>query len=754
MGGLKNIARVTLLGVLIVSTILLFQVPSVGFDYDFEKFYPEDDPETQFFEEHRQRFESDNDFVFIALRHEGGVFDQDFLQRATDFVDSLKQDKDAREVQSLTHLEEAIKTPFSRFVAFEPYIHPSEPDRFAKDSARIFKRPELINSFISAKGDALLVSLKHRQFMPKAACDSLKMRLEGLMDFYQFEDYKLAGRTIGMGYYVDQMQFETVQFIGLSFILVIAFLIISFRSVWGVLIPLIIVTFSMLWIVGFMGLVGQPINLVLTVLPSIIFVVAMSDVMHLVSKYFDELRAGKDRSTAIKVAYKEVGFATLLTSITTSIGFLTLLSINMPPIRNFGIYTSIGVMFAFVLAYTLLPALLVLIRPPKVAFRPSRKNLWFKFLHGSFVQVLRWRRTIFFGFLGIIGISLFGLSMVQADYFLLEDLKKDSPLRQDYDYFDSELLGLRPFEMAITVKEEGKDIFDYEVLQEVNKVEEYLMEEYGLKRTLSIVSVLKIANRTEHGGQSSYYKFPTKEETDSYLETIEKFDKKGRMRLFVDSTKTRGRISSTMGDVGLYAVQDKNVELHAFLEENIDQDLVEFKLTGTGHLLDKNMSSLSQKLVGGLLLAVGIVSLLMGLLYRSFKIVLIAMVPNILPMLMLSAILGFTGINLSVSTAVIFTVSFGIAVDDTIHFMSKFKLELNKGRSFLYALKRTYLSTGRAIILTTLILCSGFLLLMLSDFLGTFYIGLLISCTLFFALFADLFFLPVLMLYFYKKKGK
>ena len=154
----------------------------------------------------------------------------------------------------------------------------------------------------------------------------------------------------------------------------------------------------------------------------------------------------------------------------------------------------------------------------------------------------------------------------------------------------------------------------------------------------------------------------------------------------------------------------------------------------------------------GLLLAVGIVSLLMGFLYRSLRIVLIAIVPNVLPLIILAAILGFSGISLSVSTAIIFTISFGIAVDDTIHFMSKFKLEMNKGKPFLYALKRTYLSTGRAIILTTLILCSGFLLLMLSDFLGTFYVGLLICCTLFAALVADLFLLPILMLYFYKYK--
>ncbi|MBK6526808.1 MAG: MMPL family transporter [Crocinitomicaceae bacterium] len=132
--------------------------------------------------------------------------------------------------------------------------------------------------------------------------------------------------------------------------------------------------------------------------------------------------------------------------------------------------------------------------------------------------------------------------------------------------------------------------------------------------------------------------------------------------------------------------------------------------------------------------------------------VLIALTVNILPLLMIGALLGFAGIDMKVSTAIIFTISFGIAVDDTLHFMSRFRLELSKGRTYLYALKRTFLSTGKAIVLTSVILCAGFLLLLFSDFLGTFYVGLLISLTLLFALLADLFLLPVLLMIFHKKK--
>jgi predicted RND superfamily exporter protein len=605
--------------------------------------------------------------------------------------------------------------------------------------------------YINKDATGLLIYIKHQPEISKLKCDELKSNIDGLLKYYDIEEYHYAGRSIGQSYYIDTMQFETALFIGLSFALVILFLYLSFKSWWGIWIPLLIVSVSMIWITGFMAFVNEPMNLVLTVLPTIIFVVAMSDVIHLVSKYLEELRLGKTKNEAITIAYKEVGVATLLTSITTAIGFLTLLSVSLSPVKIFGIYTALGVLFAFLLAYTLLPALLVLTKPPKLVKKNIVKNYWYKFLHSAFRFVITKYKLIFVVFLFGVCVAGIGVSKVQTNYFLLEDLKKDNEMRSQFDYFDKSYMGLRPFEMVIELEDSTKSIYDYDVLQTINKLDSFLVENYGLKQTFSIVSVLKMANRTEHGGQQKYFGLPNKNETRKFIKKIQKFDKSNQLAMLVDSTEQYGRLRSTIGDIGKYAIDDKNVLLFDFIEKEIDKELFNIHLTGTGHLLDKNMSTLSLKLTNGLLIAVLLVSLIMGLLYKSLRIVLIAIVPNVLPLIFLAAILGFTGIDLKVSTAIIFTISFGIAVDDTIHFMSKFKLELSKGKSFLYALKRTYLSTGRAIVLTTLILCSGFLLLLFSDFLGTFYIGFLLSLTLIFALIADLLILPVLLLLFYKK---
>lgn len=748
----KKISKWVVLVIVLISAFLVYNLRNIGFDYDFEAFFSDDDPATEFFEEHRARFETDNDFILISLENSGSVFETDFLQKTHAFVEELKADSLVESVQCLTNMEDYVKTPFSPVVFTQPYIHIDDPSKYATDSTRIFNRPELAGLFIRDDAGALIVFVKHRPYLSKALCDQLKGNLDDLLERYAFKDYKYAGRAIGLGFYIKAMQYETAFFIGLSFVLIIIFLVFMFRSIWGILVPLAIVFFSMVWIVGLMATLGQPINMVLTVLPSIIFVVAMSDVIHLVTKYFDELRLGKDKLDAVKIAYKEIGFATFLTSVTTAVGFLTLLTVGMSPVHDFGIYTALGVLIAFILAYTLLPALLILTKPPQIVQTGFTKNAWYPILHRTFGWIISNYKKIGIGFVVLTLVSVIGAFRVESNYFLLEDLSENSSLRKDYDYFDKEFMGLRPFELSVNLKDTNKRIYDYDVLKELNELDSFLVNDYGLKHCSSVIEVLKIANRTEHGGKPAYYTFPNAEDAASYVKRLDKFDKLGLLRLFVDSTAQYARFSSTTGDIGMAAVNEKNERFKTFFAQEIDTTLLHYEFTGTGHLLDRNMSSLSRNLTKGLVLALIIVSLIMGLLYRSIKIVVLALIPNLLPLLMLAAILGYAGIHLKVSTAIIFTISFGIAVDDTIHFMSKLKLELRKGKPLLYALKRTYLSTGRAIILTTLILCSGFLLLIFSDFLGTFYVGLLISCTLLFALLADLFLLPVLLILFYKDK--
>jgi predicted RND superfamily exporter protein len=197
--------------------------------------------------------------------------------------------------------------------------------------------------------------------------------------------------------------------------------------------------------------------------------------------------------------------------------------------------------------------------------------------------------------------------------------------------------------------------------------------------------------------------------------------------------------------VGSKRFKEMSAQMIAFMEQHPSKKWLNYRITGSVVLMDKNNNNLFDSLWQSLLIAFVVIGGIIGVLYKSFKFVLVSLLTNILPLLVIAGIMGYAGLSLKLSTTIVFTIAFGIAVDDTIHFLSKLRIELNKGRSLLYAIKATYFSAGKAIVLTSLVLCGGFLILAMSSFLGTFYLGLLVSITLLMAVVSDLFLLPALL---------
>jgi predicted RND superfamily exporter protein len=287
----------------------------------------------------------------------------------------------------------------------------------------------------------------------------------------------------------------------------------------------------------------------------------------------------------------------------------------------------------------------------------------------------------------------------------------------------------------------------------VEKVETYLTKVYGVSIKFSLVKALKSLNRSANLGKQEHYKLPTNKREITRFRRMLKIADGGKLfRSLVDSTEQHMRLNGTIGDIGNKEVTKKNRALNQFLNKLNHQDILSFQLTGTAHLLDKNMAYLAQSLILGLSFSILLVALVMGMVYQSFSMLLISLIPNLIPLLAIGALMGFMGIELKTSTSIIFTIAFGIAVDDTIHLLGRFKLELSKGRSKIVAMKNAYQTTGKAMVITTFILCSGFFLLVFSDYMGAFYMGLLISVTLFVALIADLTLLPILIVLFYHPK--
>jgi uncharacterized protein len=739
-----------LVAVFLISVLCIFLASKLGFDYNFENYFPKGDAELEFFLEYRKKFDNDNDYVLVGLKNNSGIFQKDFLDKIVALTDSLKKIEYIVNVSSPTNLKQVIIGPFGPIEI--PYLHVEEVERYADDSTKVYTTKELVGTFFSPDAKSVTLLLKTIYNPSKEKSDNIATAVKNTLAQFSFDEVHIAGKVVAQKVYIEKMQWELLVFISIAIVLIIIFLYVAFKALWAIIIPLIIVFISILCLLGFMKITNQPIDLLMTLMPTIMFVVGMSDVVHIITRYVEELRLGMAKKEALQITLKEVGLATFLTSFTTAIGFVTLISIQIKPVQQFGLYMACGVFIAFFIAFTVLPSVLIYLKTPRVAEQNIHSVFWNKILRKLFVWVIHNKHKTVWAFVFLIAIAVIGISKIQINNFILEDLRDSDPLKQEFIYFENNFSGVRPFELYVKIADEESEIFSLQALKEIDKVQQFLETEYGTGFIVSPVTLVKTIRKAINGGAEKYYALPeTENEMQEIKSKLKHFRKRKEYTSLISTDEKEARITGKINDIGSILVNEKNKLLYNFIDAEVDKNILAFTITGSAHLIDKNNSYLARNLIGGLGIAFLIIALLTALFFRSWAMVVIALIPNVIPLIFIAGILGFAGIYLKISTGIIFTIAFGIAVDDTIHFLSKLKLELNKGKSLVYAVKRTFLSTGKAIIITSIILCGGFLSLLLSGFEGTFLVGLLISLTLFFAIISDLLLLPILIFWWYKK---
>ena len=742
---------------LLFTAFMGYKATHLKFDYDFEKFFPAEDKDADYFYEHREKFEYDNNFILIALENKKGVFEVPFMQKVSNLTSRLQVETPyVTGVRSITNQNEVSLFGINNAVE-RPYVDLkkwAEDTAFInKDSLRIYGSKELLNTLVARDGKSVCVFLKHEDGLSVKKSDTLVKAVKKILSEYSFNGIHLAGTTVGQRYYIDKMNSELLFFMALSAVLVILFLFIAFRSGWGILVPQVVIFASMIWVIGGMGLLNSPMNILLTTLPSIMFVVAMSDVIHLVSRYMDALRDGFSKFESIKITVREVGFPTFLTSLTTSIGFFSLYFINVQPVKMFGLIIGIGVLLAFFLSILFLPILFYFFPSPNI-INKRKETIWGKFLPKAYEWIMNHKKRVWIASGIFIGFSILGMTLLKSDNLLMDDLKANDPTKADFSYFDKHYGGYRPFELAVNVIDTNSTAWSLNVLKELEEVESYVEDTMGVELKTSLVQSLKVLTRSSHFGDQSFFKLPTKKRDVKRFRRYLKIAERGTLLpLFLDTTERLTRIQGTIPDLGNNIISARTNRFQNYLKQR-DFQHIQVRVTGSAYLLDKNIRYLSNSLIYGLLLSIGVVSVIMGLVFRSFRMVLISLLPNTIPLIFIAAIMGYLGIEVKTSTSIIFTIAFGIAVDDTIHLLGKFKFELMKGKSVPEALKHSFIVTGKAMVLTTLILCSGFLLLLFSTFMGTFNMGFLLGITLFVALILDLTLLPLLILAFYKEPSQ
>jgi uncharacterized protein len=602
--------------------------------------------------------------------------------------------------------------------------------------------PHFVKHFISFRSSSLCFIIKVRPELDidssKAFCNSLTQYL----DNNHFDRSRLSGRVKAQTHIVSKMQYEFVFLAAITAVMLLIFLFFTFRNFWGVLLPFLVVTIGMAFTLTSILCISGSLNLISVILPTVLFVVGVSDSVHVLNSFYTELNAGKTKIEAIFLTIKEIGRATFLTAITSAIGFFTLITVNVKPIADFGVFSAVGIMIIYFVSFSFLIAMLVVVKP---FYLPPQKEI---IKHGPFKTLFYFvlkRKIIIAGvFIALLVPLVYGVFQINVNNYFTEDFRKSDPHKQDFDFFDENFGGVRPYEISIKVKHKNATIFDQNVVNELDKMEKFLTDSIHVGGLFSSNTLVRFANQMHCKGQDESFCVSQNDSIHAVnVNLLNRFKYEFENRLISKDLKY-GRVTGRIKDIGAIEVRKLHAKLEHFYKTSIDTNVMEYKVTGLSEIIDGNIRYLTANMMDGLIYELLAIGILMGLLFRSFKIMLLSLIPNVFPIVFIGGIMGLCGINLNVASSIIFSIAFGITVDDTIHLLARYKLELAKGLDNRTALLNAYMYSGKAVAMTSVILFSGFSILMLSTFTGIFNTGMLVGITLIVAIFSDLFLLPIL----------
>ena len=566
-------------------------------------------------------------------------------------------------------------------------------------------------------------------------------------------DVRVSGmpyiRTINAQNIIDEIQLFVLGALLITGIIFFFF----FRSYRATFITLLVVTIGVTWAFGFIGLFGYEITVLTALIPPLIIVIGVPNAVFLINKYQQEIKLHGQQAKALQRVISKIGNATLMTNITTASGFATFVFVKSQLLREFGILASINILSIFVLALLIIPILYSFMEPPKKKHLNHLERKWMENVVNWMEKMVREQRiTIYITTVIVIILGIIGLYQIRVSGSLIEDMPKTKAFYKDIKFFENEFGGIMPLEILIDTKKE-KGVMKLSTLKRMDKINEVIESFPELSRPVSVVNLVKYSKQAYYKGNPKYYQLPTAQEQSYIFEYTKNSDGNSNMlNNFVDPTGQYARITTFMKDVGTDKMNDIQERLEQVVKKEFPKERFNVSFTGKALVFLKGTNYLIGNLVFSLSLAIFLISLFMAWMFRSFKMILISIIPNMLPLLITAGLMGFFGIPIKPSTILVFSIAFGISVDDTIHFLAKYRQELiaNKWkiRKSVYAALR---ETGVSMFYTSIVLFFGFLVFTVSSFGGTIALGGLVSITLLFAMVSNLLLLPSLLLTFEDK---
>ena len=521
-----------------------------------------------------------------------------------------------------------------------------------------------------------------------------------------------------------------------------------FRSFRATFISLIVVAIGVMWAFGILGWLGYEITVLTALIPPLIIVIGVPNCIFLINKYHQEIAKHSNQAKSLQRVIAKIGNATLMTNLTTASGFATFILTNSKILKEFGVVASINIVAIFLLSLLIIPITYsFMARPNKKHLKHLKNKTVDSFVSWMEHKVRKKRINVYiFSLIGLI-IGITGIYQMKISGSLIEDMPKNASFFKDILFYDDNFNGIVPLEIWVDSKRED-GIVKPATLRRMNRLQKLIDEIPELAPPLSVVNAVKYAKQAYYNGNPNYYSLPTSQENSfiyPYLKNSE-----GNSQIlsgYIDSTGQFGRITTYMKDIKTSRMEEIEDDLVENISKIFPESRYGVKITGKSLLFLKGTKYLIKNLILSLSLAILLIALFMAFLFRSVKMIIISLIPNLLPLIITAGVMGFTGIPLKPSTILVFSIAFGISVDDTIHFLAKYRQELiANGWKINKAVFSALRETGISMFYTSIVLFFGFSVFLSSNFGGTQALGGLVAVTLMMAMLANLILLPSLLI--------
>jgi len=756
---LKNRYLILIL-IAIITTLLVFQMKNMRFSYTEANLLPENHEVNIQYNKFLEIFGEEGNLVLLAVK-DSSVFTTDKFNAWNSLAksfDSLPEVEFTLSIADVKKLKKdtknrkfVLKSIYEKKITSQEKVNSIKKELFEKlpfyDNLLYNKKTGTIQTAIYIDKEIVNTPVRKAFVFDK---------LIPIIDRFEKEnnlDVRVSGmpyiRTINAQNIIDEIQLFVL---GALFITGIIFFFF-FRSYRATFITLLVVTIGVTWAFGFIGLFGYEITVLTALIPPLIIVIGVPNAVFLINKYQQEIKSHGQQAKALQRVISKIGNATLMTNITTASGFATFVFVKSQLLREFGILASINILSIFVLALLIIPIIYSFMEPPKKKHLNHLERRWMENVVDWMEKMVREQRiAIYITTVVIIILGIIGLYQIRVSGSLIEDMPKTKAFFKDIKFFENEFGGIMPLEILVDTKKE-KGVMKLSTLKRMDKINEVIESFPELSKPVSIVNLVKYSKQAYYRGNPKYYQLPTSQEQNYIFEYTKNSDGNSNMlNNFVDSTGQFARITTFMKDIGTDKMNVIQERLSQIVEKEFPAERYNVSFTGKALVFLKGTNYLIGNLVFSLSLAILLISLFMAWMFRSFRMILISIIPNMLPLLITAGLMGFFGIPIKPSTILVFSIAFGISVDDTIHFLAKYRQELIasnwKIRKSVYAALR---ETGVSMFYTSIVLFFGFLVFTVSSFGGTIALGGLVSITLLLAMVSNLLLLPSLLLTFEDK---